>query len=308
MRLGLSQASYRWTTYPHLRYDVLHYRFRGWPLPYGLQTRPPAGLDGHADWTIDRAAELGLTPLYMASEWLGDPATAASKGARMAALGLEYAAAGSFNLAATEDEWPAERAKFVRHMALARAAGARLITAIHDNAYVHNHYTRDPPVREQIRRMIRNFGDLLPEAEAADMVVLLENHMDYRVAELVQVVEALGSARLRFNYDFANSWCVVEDQVEAARIAAPYTVMTHIKDMRAQGVTQTGEPRFFHAPIGYGDVEVLEILEVLQRGCPDPDRLPLCLEVCTMPQYDPDLWMRLSLDWLREHARRYLPA
>ena len=55
------------------------------------------------------------------------------------------------------------------------------------------------------------------------------------------VEDPLGSAQLRFNYDFANSWCVVEDQVEAARIAAPYTMMTHIKDMRAQGVTQTGE-------------------------------------------------------------------
>lgn len=306
MRLGLSQASYRWTSYPHLRHDVLHYRFRGWPLPYGVATRPPATIDGQADWTIEKAAELGLSPLYMEASWLKDEADAARAGAKMRSLGVEYVAAGGLDLVAAADAWPEQSVAYLRQMEIAGHAGARMITAIHANPYVHNHYTRKPPIGAQIERMIRNVGELLPAAERMGMTILLENHMDYRVGELVRVVQALDSPHLRLNFDFANPWCVVEDAVEAARIAAPYTVMAHVKDMRAQGVTLTGEPRFFHAPIGHGDVEVLEILDVLSKACPDAATLPLCLEVPTMPQYDPDLWMRLSLSWLRTNAAAYL--
>jgi sugar phosphate isomerase/epimerase len=185
-------------------------------------------------------------------------------------------------------------------------AGATLVTAVHDNPYVHNHYTRDPPVGEQLACVVGHVGDLLPVAERLGLTILLENHGDYRVGELVRVIEALGSPRLRFNYDFADCWCVVEDPVEAARVAAPHTILAHVRDMRAQGATLTGELRFFHAPIGHGDLALLEILDALRRGCPDPATLPLCLEVLTMPQYDPDLWMRLSLEWLRAHASAYL--
>ena len=37
------------------------------------------------------------------------------------------------------------------------------------------------------------------------MVLTTESHMDYRVADLVEVMEAVDSPWLRHNFDFANS-------------------------------------------------------------------------------------------------------
>ena len=74
MRLGLSQASYRWICYPPQRHDnagvylfnvaetsFLNY---GRPLPYVNAVAGPAP-GRHIEWIIDRAADLGLSPLYM---------------------------------------------------------------------------------------------------------------------------------------------------------------------------------------------------------------------------------------------------
>jgi len=139
-------------------------------------------------------------------------------------------------------------------------------------------------------------------------VLAFENHMDYRISEIVQVVEAVDSPWLRINYDFANCYSVVEDQVEAAHLAAPYTVMSHIKDMRVQSITTTGEPKFFHAPLGHGNVEIPEILEILQQGSPDPDSISHCIETCCLPEYDPQLWMKLSIEFLETECAQYFKS
>ena len=165
----------------------------------------------------------------------------------------------------------------------------------------------ETPIAVQIDRMIHNLSQLAVEAEKRGIVLAFENHMDYRISEIVQVVEAVASPWLRINYDFANCYSVVEDQVDAAHMAAPYTVMTHLKDMRVQSITTTGEPQFFHAPVGYGSVEIAEIMEILQQNVPDPDYLPHCIETCCLPQYDPQLWMKLTIEWLEANCAEYFP-
>ena len=153
----------------------------------------------------------------------------------------------------------------------------------------------------QIERLIANLSDLVPVAEGLGIVMALENHMDYRISEIVPVVEGVASPWLRINYDFSNSYAVVEDQVVAARLAAPYVAMAHLRDMRVQSITTTGEPKFFHAPVGYGSVEIADIFAILQAGAAHPDAIPVCMEPPCLPDYDPQLWMRLSIDWLREN-------
>ena len=161
----------------------------------------------------------------------------------------------------------------MRAIELSAAAGATIVNVVHREAGLRHRFIDDPPLTQQIDAMIRNLTSLIPIAEELGIVLTTESHMDYRVADYVQVMDAVASPWLRHNFDFVNSISVVEDPLDAARLAAPYTVMTHIKDMRVQPYTLIGEPRFFNAPIGEGDVPVLEILEVLQNGAPDPENL-----------------------------------
>ncbi|MCK5327165.1 MAG: hypothetical protein KAR36_01065, partial [Candidatus Latescibacteria bacterium] len=68
----------------------------------------------------------------------------------------------------------------------------------------------------------------------------------------------------------------------------------------------TGEPRIMWTPLGAGTVPVGEILEVLQQNAPDPDRLPLCLEIAPLPDQDPDRWVRMSIEAMHTDFGKYL--
>ncbi len=332
MRLGLSQATYRWVCYPWLRFDVPEFRYSERRLPYFMSVDPPETGGAPVDWLVDRVLEHDLTSLYMEAGWLAEGKAAGFK-QRMEAGGLAFIGSSSANLAATAEEWGdttyplpdaarerlsyrptvgdhgwaggSQFAVLVRALELAAEGGAKIINVVHDYPERHNHFTQDPPVERQIERMIRNFRSLVPVAEKLGIVMATESHMDYRCAELLAVMEAVDSPWLRHCFDFANPITVIEDPLDAVKLVAPYTVVTHIKDMHPRPMTSLGEPRFFHAPIGYGDVPVAAILEVLQSEAPDPDNLEHCLEIVPTSEYDPEAWLAASLEWLRTECAKF---
>ena len=333
MKLGLSAASYRWVCYPCLRYDTPEFRYSERRLPYFTSVEPPADLYHPLDWLLERVDAHSLDSIYLESGWLGDERGAAEFKEKLEARRLVFFAGAEANLAATPEEWGEGRydrevqkaekpvyrmekrdhgwtdstyfARVVRAMELAATAGARAFNLVHGAPTQHNRFTKDPPIQEQIERIIHNMKTLVPVAEALGLVMTNESHMDYRVADYIQVLEAVDSPWLRHTFDFANSIAVVEDPLEAARLVARYTIATHIKDMHVQPATTMGEPAFYHAPIGSGKVPVEHILEVLQAGSPDPEGLHHCVEVCTLPHYDAEQWVAESLDWLRIQGARF---
>ncbi len=319
MILGGSQAAYRWVSYPGLRIDMPEFGFRGMRYPYGSTTVGPAAIGDEVDWWIDRCVEWGLEALHMGSSWFHDAPAAAATGRRLAEHGIAWVGSVSGAWAVTADEWPAIRDAAVAQLRLVHAGGARLSEVVNadppgaegqpmpNGGIRFGHFSSEMPIGQQIDNMIRNLGELARIAGDFGVVLALENHMDYRMSEIVPVIEGVDSPWLRVNYDFSNSLNVVEDQVEAARLAAPYTVMTHLRDMRVQSITTTGEPKFFHAPVGHGSVEIREIFEILQHGAPDPDSIPNCMEPPCLSDYDPQLWMRLSIEWLGSNCAEFFP-
>ena len=316
MKLGLSQACYRWVCYPPLRHDnagvylfnvadpaFLNY---GRPLPYvNLIAGPEPGR--HIEWLVARCVALGLSPLYMTSTWLTDDDHARRIGQHLRRHGVDLIAGGSADFAAAGAAWESERARFIRHMELGKLAGADLIAAVHNGAIEHNHFSKDPPIAVQIERMIANFTDLCRAAERIGIVMAFENHMDYRCSEIAQVIESVASPWLRVNFDFANSLSVIEDPVDAVKAVARWTVMTHIKDMRVQPKTLDGEPRILWSTVGDGSVDIDAILRILLAEAPDPTNLPHCLEICPLPDQDPELWVRKSIGWLDRHHGHLFP-
>ncbi|MBM4436246.1 MAG: sugar phosphate isomerase/epimerase [Actinobacteria bacterium] len=333
MKLGLSQASYRWICYPWLRYDTPEYLYSERRLPYHNTIQPPPTLEAPIAWLLERITAHDFTSLYMDSGWLADEAGAAAFKRRCAELGLTYFAAATANLAAEPDDWGSPRydraaraaaapvyrvavrgagwtsgtefQQAVRAMELAAAAGARAVNVVHREAGRLHRFTKDPPLARQLDNVIRNMRSLVPVAEALGLTMTNESHMDYRVADFMQVRAAVASPWLLHCFDFANSISVVEDPLDAAQLAAPYTLFTHIKDMRVQPAVLLGEPMFFHTPIGLGHVPVEAILDVLQAHAPDPASLHHCVEVPTMPEFDPEQWLAASVQWLRSNCGRF---
>ncbi len=147
--------------------------------------------------------------------------------------------------------------------------------------------------------LIRHLGPVL---RANGSRVDLETHGDTTTFELVRLVETVGPDICGICLDTANVLCHVEDPVLAAKRAAPYTHLTHVKDgivyFSEQGYTRQGKP------IGEGILEWETILPVLAEHSPD---LPLSIEdhkwLFDFAIFD-DWWLGQHPDLTREELAR----
>ena len=308
MKLCISTACYRWMLDPHRRRDRPEHRNFGWP-PAFLQTEdsPRPGVMRY-DWMLEKTRSLGLEGFYMHAADVGDGPAVQAFGARMRAAGLTFNGGLTANWAATANEWDQEyRETAIEHVALNARGGVTIATVTHLMAGVHNHFTTAPPIDEQIERAIRNFSTILPACREHGVTLAFENHMDYRLSEVVAIVEGLDSEFARITLDTANSFLVLEDPLEGARLAAPYTAAVHLKDFTVHPLTETWEPELHWAPVGRGDSPIAEVLDLLQAEAPNPEQLLAHIEIAGLPQTDPELWVRASAEHLRRYAAHHFP-
>jgi sugar phosphate isomerase/epimerase len=108
------------------------------------------------------------------------------------------------------------------------------------------------------------------------LAIGIENHKEWLVDELVEVLKKASSPYLGACVDFGNNLALLEDSLEVAEKLAPYAVTTHMKDM----AVASSEEGFWLAevPLGQGITPVAKIMEVLRRSRPD---IRFCLEMIT---------------------------
>jgi sugar phosphate isomerase/epimerase len=300
MRLGISAATYAWIYAPPVPRDAPEYAYTGrFPFYFSalpISVPPERGLD----WLIDHTAELGLRVLNASLLRYEDPAYVERIGAKLEATSVELVGAWGAQWVSEGEESRSVVEKMGRHMAAFAHIGGRLLLTTCGGRLRYSHFvTHLKSIDEQIALISENLKRVAELAEELNLTVALENHMDYRAAEIAAIVERVGSPRLRVNLDTANPFSVCEEPVEAARILAPYTVMMHLKDFQVIPTTQEG-PRIFPAPLGRGHVDLERILAIVAEACPDPVSLPACLEVGGMPpEVDVEPWVLDSLATVR---------
>ncbi len=328
MRLGLSADTYRWIAYPWMRTDRPAFRATSHYAPYILTVDPPATEADLPDWLLDRVRAHGLSALTMDLGLLRNRACASAFGARCADAGVQLLGSVSVDLVAGPDRWghaasegstahfDQERASSLQSgwtgdyessiaataMRLAADAGASVLSLVHGQPDRPNRYSPQPVLADQLRRIESNVQSLLPLAADLGVTLALEPHMDYRCAELVPIVEAVASPHLRLVLDVASPLAVTEDPLDAACLAAPYVVATHLRDMRVQALTEIATGALFHTPIGEGHVPVDRILDILRDRSAEPDALIHCLKIVTRPEHDVEAWLTASLATVRAHA------
>lgn len=307
MKLCISIACYRWAFQPSIRRDGPEYRAGGGPLAYLQSFEAPPPEDNRFFWMVDKTAELGLQGLYAhPGEYVDDRAGAEAMRRKVEDRGLIWNGGLTVNMAATDDEWESfEYANAVRQLKLNHWAGLNIATMTHRLPNVHNHFSTDPPIAEQMARAAKHLPTLTPVAEELGVIMAWENHMDYQVAEVAGVVDEISSPWLRITLDTSNPFPSLEDPLEGARIAARNVVAVHFKDFRAQPLRDTWEPHFHYSPVGHGDSPIGEILALLQAEAPDPANLLANIEISPPPQHDPEAWVLESKRWLLEEQGQY---
>ena len=124
----------------------------------------------------------------------------------------------------------------------------------------------EPPVDEQVRTAVANLRETMKCAEDLGVRVAIENHMELRSTELLQIAAQVASLNLGFCLDTGNSLAVLEEPLEAARNLAPLTFMVHLKDAR---VTLKAGAKIHGVPLGEGIIPLPEIVAVLREGAPE---------------------------------------
>lgn len=170
----------------------------------------------------------------------------------------------------------------------------------------HHRWRTDPPLAEQMERLAAAFGRLAPVAEAAGVVLTVENHADYRGHEVVDLLRRVNSPAVRARLDTANAYAVIEEPVDATRAMAPYVAATHIKDVQVRPVSNGFLLTLVGCGLGEGDVDLDTCVRLLAEQAPNPDDLSLTLEVEPPRGTDMAALTAKSVDYAREVFAPYL--
>jgi sugar phosphate isomerase/epimerase len=122
---------------------------------------------------------------------------------------------------------------------------------------------------ELIGRVVPMLREAAKAAEAEDVTLALENHIDFTSLEMVRLLEAVDSEHLRVNFDTGNTIRLYEDPVEAAARLAPYTVSTHTKDIATRvrgGAPSENFAWWPSCPIGEGVIDMPGVVAALRDG------------------------------------------
>lgn len=314
MRFGLTNYSYQWLfASPEGKEFVDRssgaYDWRGLPLPYFAQTGTTLRPESLEVWQIERAKTLGLPVVHCPIvDW--DEANVRRVTSLLAENGQELVPAIAADLIATGERLEGEIANAVALIRRYGALGGITLSKFCVAPMVHNRFRFDPPLREQLDRIIAAIPPLVEAAAESGIVLAFENHLDYRAKEIVEVIEAIDSPNLRFLFDTGNPFSVCEDPWEAAETAAPYTVLVHVKDVRVLPWTPMSTGYFaamYACPLGHGNVEIERIVQLLAEQAPDPATLPLAIEVTPVPPgHDEDRWMEEGIAWMKERLANHV--
>src|SRR5205085_8990650 len=92
----------------------------------------------------------------------------------------------------------------------------------------------------------------------------IENHKDFRVPELLDVLKRLGSERVGVCLDTGNSIALLEDPLAVVEALAPVAVTSHFKDMAVEDAADGF--RLAEVPLGDGYLDLAKMVAVLRRA------------------------------------------
>lgn len=141
-----------------------------------------------------------------------------------------------------------------QYMALAQYFGSPILRVVVDTKEHH-------PTPDEVVSLVRA---VLPELEAANLTLAIENHDRFKVKTLAGILQALDSPRVGICLDTVNSFGSLEGSEVVVNTLGPYVVNLHVKEFvvkragHAMGFEITGRPA------GQGMMNVPWLLDTLR--------------------------------------------
>lgn len=181
-------------------------------------------------------------------------------------------------------------AAFEQDVIRAKEAGAQILRTV-----------CSPGRRYEILHSPQAFTDMKANAMASlqlaepilrkhKMKLAVENHKDWRAAELVTMLKQLHSEWIGVTLDFGNSMALLEDPMTVVQTLAPYVFSTHIKDMAVDDYADGF--LLSEVPLGEGLLDLPTMVAICRKHNP---AVTFSLEMITrdpleIPCLKPDYW------------------
>lgn len=126
---------------------------------------------------------------------------------------------------------------------------------------------RHEPHGPQIQALVKVFKEAVRVAEANDVRLAVENHIDFTADEILQLLEGVNLKYLGLNFDTGNFLRLLDDPVRGMEKLAPYVLATHVKDLMPDKNASPTDWHFFAGvPVGKGLINNLKLAEYLKKA------------------------------------------
>ena len=179
---------------------------------------------------------------------------------------------GSIGLPKAEADLPA----FEARVRAAKEAGAPVLRTACLSGRRYETFASGDAFREFAQQAERSLLMALPVVKKHQIRLAVENHKDFRVPEMLALMQRLSSEYIGICVDTGNSIALLEDPMAVVEAYAPFAFATHLKDMAVQEC----ESGFLLAevPLGEGFLDLPAMVATLRRARPE---LQFCLEMIT---------------------------
>jgi sugar phosphate isomerase/epimerase len=177
--------------------------------------------------------------------------------------------------------------RFETDVRLAREAGATVFRTACLSGRRYETFKSAEEFRDFRERSWKSLVLAEPILKKHRLRVAVENHKDWLIPELLEILQRMSSEWVGVCIDTGNSIALLEDAMEVVEAFAPFVASTHIKDM---GVQESADGFLLsEVPLGEGFLPLKRIIETVRKANPavqfnlemitrDPLRVPCLTE------------------------------
>jgi sugar phosphate isomerase/epimerase len=157
--------------------------------------------------------------------------------------------------------------RFTSEVRTAKEAGAKVLRTVMMAGRRYEIFDSPDAFRRAAERAWESLVLAEPIVAREDVLLAIENHKDYRVDELVDILRRLKSRHVGVCLDFGNSIALLEDPMEVVETLAPFAFTTHVKDMAVEEYDRGF--LLSEVPLGDGFLDLSKMIATLKRHRPD---------------------------------------
>ena len=180
-------------------------------------------------------------------------------------------------------------ARFDQELGAAKDCGVTILRTVCLNGRRYETFDSAEAFREFKQQAWQSLTLAEPVAAKHGVRLAVENHKDWRVDELLDILKRLDSRHVGVNLDTGNSIALLEDPHAVVEAFTPWAITTHFKDM---AVAEYADGFLLaEVPLGRGFLDLKRIVATLRQANPairinlemitrDPLKVP-----CLMPKF-----------------------